>query len=127
MIRHELPSGAELEITPLDFGEAFAVFQQVAKIIGLLEVDLSGIDIGKDFLAQDIVKFKRPLAQVLSNAELEKAGKQCLKKCTYNGLKVTDATWNDLEARKDYLFALFFALKENCGPFLEGAFSGSKG
>ena len=126
-MEYELPSGSKLDVTPLDFGEAFAVFQQVAKIIGLLELDLAGIDIGKDFLAQDLVKFKRPLAQVLSNHELEKAGKQCLKKCTYNGLKVTDSTWNDIVARKDYLFAMFFALKDNCGPFLEGAFSGSKG
>ena len=126
-MEYELPSGSKLDVTPLDFGEAFAVFQQVAKIIGLLELDLAGIDIGKDFLAQDLVKFKRPLAQVLSNHELEKAGKQCLKKCTYNELKVTDSTWNDIDARKDYLFAMFFALKDNCGPFLEGAFSGSKG
>ena len=126
-MEYELPSGSKLDVTPLDFGEAFAVFQQVAKIIGLLELDLAAIGIGKDFLAQDLVKFKRPLAQVLSNHELEKAGKQCLKKCTYNGLKVTDSTWNDIEARKDYLFAMFFALKDNCGPFLEGAFSGSKG
>lgn len=126
-MEYELPSGAKLDVTPLDFGEAFAVFQQLAKIIGLIEVDLAGIDLGKDFLAQDLVKFKRPLAQLLSNHELDKAGRQCLKKCTYNGLKVTDATWNDVEARKDYLFAVFFALKENCGPFLEGAFSGSKG
>ena len=125
-MEYELPSGSKLDVTPLDFGEAFAVFQQVAKIIGLLELDLAGIDVGKDFLAQDLVKFKRPLAQVLSNHELEKAGKQCLKKCTYNGLKVTDSTWNDIDARKDYLFAMFFALKDNCGPFLEGAFSGSK-
>lgn len=125
-MEYELPSGLKLDVTPLDFGEAFAVFQQVAKIIGLIEVDLAGIDLGKDFLAQDLVKFKRPLAQLLSNQELDKVGRQCLKKCTYDGVKITDSTWNSLEARKDYLFAVFFALKENCGPFLEGAFSGSR-
>jgi hypothetical protein len=90
-------------------------------------VDLQGIDFGKEFLAQDLVKFKRPLTQILANHELEKAGKQCLKKCTYDGLKIDDRTWNSIEARKDYLFALFFSLKENCGPFLDGAFSNSKG
>jgi hypothetical protein len=126
MSEYDLPSGAKLHVTPLDFSEAFAVFQQVAKIIGLIEVDLQGIELGKDFMAQDLMKFKRPLTQLLSNSDIEKAGKQCLKKCTYDGLKIDDRTWNAVEARKDYLFAIFFALKENCSPFLAGVLSDSK-
>jgi hypothetical protein len=125
-MENKLPSGAVLEVTPLDCGDAYAIFQQVMKVIGLLDIDLSKLDMTKDFKAQDIIEFKRPLAQLLSNSELEKAAKKCLTKCTYDGMKVTEATWNPLNARQDYLFAMFFALKENCSPFLDGVFSDSK-
>ena len=122
----QLPSGAMLEVTPLDCGDSYAIFQQVMKVIGLLDIDLSKLDMTKDFRAQDVLEFKRPLAQLLSNAELEKAAKKCLTRCTYEGLKVTEATWNPLVARQDFLFAMFYDLKENCSPFLDGVFSDLK-
>jgi hypothetical protein len=123
-MEHKLPSGVMLDITLLDYEKAFAVFQTTVRQIGILDVDLSKIDLEK-FAALDVMEFKRPLTQILSNSDLVKAGNQCLEKCTYDGIKVTTKTWESPEARKDYLFAIFYALKENCYPFVEGVFSGS--
>ena len=123
-MEQKLPSGAILDITVLDFEKAFAVFQVVSRQIGLLDFDAAKIDF-QNFKATDLLEFKKPLTQALSNSDFSKVGNQCLEKCTYNGLKVTAQTWNDLKARNDYLFAVFYALKENCYPYIEGAFSDS--
>lgn len=120
----KLPSGATLDITVLDYEKAFEVFQITMRQLGLIDIDLSKMDFA-NFAAADIMEFKRPLAQILSNADLVKMGNKCLEKCTYDGIKVTTKTWEAPEARKDYLFALFYALKENCYPFVEGVFSSS--
>lgn len=123
-MEHKLPSGAVLDVTILDFEKAFEIFQIVSRQIGLLDLDLSKID-GKSFALTDIMEFKRPLSQVLASPELVKVGNKCLEKCTYDGIKVTTKTWEDVKARGDYLFAMFFALQENVAPFIEGVFSSS--
>jgi len=91
-------------------------------------VDLKGLDVDKwkSISDIDISAIKRPLSQVLSNAEIRKAGDKCLVKCIYNGQRVTAKTWEPIEARKDYLYAMFHALKDNVAPFFEGAFSSLK-
>ena len=122
----KLPSGATLDITLLDYEKAFDVFQIVARQLGLIDVDFSKIDFEK-FQLMDVMEFKRPLTQILSNPDLVKVGNQCLVKCTYDGIKITAKTWEPPEARKDYVFAIFYALKENCYPFVEGVFSSSAG
>lgn len=124
----KLPSGAELEITLLDFEPAFEVSQVVSRFIGLLDVDLKamGLENAKSLADLDLDAIKRPLSQILSNQELRKAGDKCLTKCIYNGLKITPKTWEPAEARQDYLFAVFHALKANIAPFFEGAFSSLK-
>jgi hypothetical protein len=128
MTSYKLPSGAELEVTPLDFEPAFEISQVVTRFIGLLDVDLTGMDPKQwNSIADiDLAAIKRPLSQVLSNSDLRKAGDKCLVKCTYNGQKVTTKTWEPVEARQDYLYAIFFAMKENVMPFFEGAFSSLK-
>ncbi len=123
-MEHKLPSGAILDVTVLDYEKAFGIFQTVSRQIGLIDVDFGKIDFEK-FNTMDVMEFKRPLTQLLSNSDLVKVGNQCLEKCTYDNVKISKATWESIEARKDYLFALFYALKENCAPFLEGVFSGS--
>jgi hypothetical protein len=127
-MKYELPSGADFEVTVLDFEPAFEISQTVSRFIGLLEVDLKGLDVDKwkGISDIDIAAIKRPLSQVLSNAEIRKAGDKCLVKCTYNGQRVTAKTWEPIEARKDYLYAMFHALKDNVTPFFEGAFSSLK-
>jgi hypothetical protein len=124
-MKYTLPSGAEFEVTLLDFEPAFDISQTVSRFVGLLEVDLKALEIEKwkSFSDIEVDAIKRPLSQILSNAELRKAGDRCLVKCTYNGQKVTTKTWEPAEARQDYLIAMFYALKENVAPFFVGAFS----
>ena len=124
----KLPSGAQLSITLLDFEQAFEISQTVTRFIGLLELDIKSLNIEqwKSFSDIDFNAIKRPLSQVLSNGDLVKAGNKCLNKCTYNGKRITDQTWQDIEARKDYLYAIFYGLKENVYPFFAGVFSSLK-
>jgi len=127
-MEYKLPSGAVLDVTPLDFEPAFEVSQTITRLIGLLDVDLKSLDTEKWGSVADIEldAIKRPFSQILSNRELVKDANKCLAKCTYNGIRVSEKTWQPAEARKDYLYACFYALKENVFPFFEGVFSSSK-
>ncbi len=118
----KLPSGKELSVTPLDWEDAWAISQRVIAVVEKLEVDLKGID-WKDIKSQDILNFKGPICNVLSSKEVFEASKECFKKCTYDGLRIDNVTFNDPKARGDMLVACFHALKENCAPFFGGLLS----
>lgn len=127
-MKYILPSGAELEVTLLDFEPAFEISQAVTRFVGLLDVDLKSLEVEKWKTVSDIDvnAIKRPLSQILSNSDLTKAANKCLVKCTYNNQRISEKTWNAPEARKDYFHAMFYALKDNIYPFFEGVFSSSK-
>lgn len=127
-MKYKLPSGAELEVTLLDFEPAFEISQTVTKFLGLLDVDLKALEVEKwkSINDIDVNAIKRPLAQILSNSDLTKAANKCLAKCLYNNVRINEKTWNAPEARKDYYHAMFYALKDNIYPFFEGVFSSSQ-
>lgn len=117
-----LPSGAKLEITLLPYEEAWHVAQRVAKVLEGLKLDDVQIDM-KKFLVSDISKFQGPILHLLASRELVDAAKVCFKRCTYNDLKIDAATFNDADARQDFLPAVFHVLKENIAPFFKGLIS----
>jgi hypothetical protein len=127
-MKYTLPSGAELEVTLLDFEPAFEISQIVTKFVGLLDIDLKSLEVEKwtSISDVDVNAIKRPLSQILSNSDLVKAANKCLVKCLYNNIRISDKTWNEPSARKDYYHAMFYALKDNIFPFFEGVFSSSK-
>lgn len=43
----------------------------------------------------------------------------CLKRCTYNGQKITDDIFEDADARRDYYQIVTACLEENMRPFFE--------
>ena len=114
-----LPSGALLDITLLPYEEAWHVSQQIAKVIEPIKLDIKGIDLAR-IGAEDIMRFQGPLMQVLASKDVITAAKICFKRCTYNGLKIDDMTFNPAEARKDYLFVVVHVLRENIAPFFAG-------
>ena len=46
-MKYTLPSGAELEVTLLDFEPAFEISQIVTKFVGLLDIDLKSLEVEK--------------------------------------------------------------------------------
>jgi hypothetical protein len=121
----KLPSGAELVVTPLDWEDAWDISQRVLAVIEKLELDLKGIN-WTDIQSQDVLNFKGPICQILSSKVVFDAAKDCFKKCTYAGMRIDNATFNDSKARGDMLIACFHALKENCAPFFGSLLSGLK-
>lgn len=126
--KHLLPSGVELDVTPLPYEEAWGVAQKVVGVIKSLNLDLSKINLDmNDISAEDILTFKDPICQVLSSPVLFDSVKQCFSRCTYNGVKIDSRTFESKQSRGDYLVAAFFALKENASPFFASLGSFFKG
>lgn len=124
-IKSTLPSGSKLEITPLPYLKAWGVSQIVLKEIekiGLDTKELKSIDF-KNLMAVDALNFKNPLCSVLSSDPILEAAKTCMERCTYNGLKIDDDTFERIEARQDFLPVVFSVLKENISPFFANLFS----
>jgi hypothetical protein len=116
-----LPSGAILDITPLPYEEAW---EDVAQII-LKEFE--GIDLGflkmgnseefAEFLKKDINVLKTPACRILASKSILGAAKKCFVRCTYNGKRIDNMTFESKDARGDFLTAAFQALRENVSPF----------
>jgi hypothetical protein len=122
MIKHTLPSGAVFDVTPLAYGRAWGVTQALLKVAEKLEIDVAGMDF-KALAATDVLKFKGPLCTLLASEVMQAAAETCLERCTYNGVKITDQTFETDAGRGDYLIAAFYALKENVSPFFRAAIS----
>lgn len=104
-----LPSGAELKITPAPFKEAKALFQAFLDEAKNLSIAPSQVEI-----------YKSIFCLAFSSPRIEKAQWECLKRCTYNDLKITEDTFEPLEAREDYLKVLTEVVKVNVSPFVKG-------
>jgi hypothetical protein len=115
-MRQELPSGAYLDVTPLSYAQAWEVAQTVIKVVEKVQLDLRGIDF-ESLLATDIIAFKGPLCAILGSPEMNNAVKLCFNRCSYNQVRIDDKTFEPVDARGDYLFAAFYALRENVYPF----------
>jgi hypothetical protein len=122
MIKHTLPSGAELEITPLPWEEAWGISRICAKIVETFKLDLKGIDF-KAIGAMDVMQLQGPICTVIASKEVIEAAKTCFKRCTYNGLKIDAMTFESQEARGDFIPCVALTIKENIAPFFGGLLS----
>lgn len=110
-----LPSGAILKIGLASFAAAKSLFQAVSeeakelKISAETEIDVS---LMKDMFCVGI-----------SSKKIEAALWECMKKSTYNGLKITEETFEPEEARQDYLTVILEVAKENLAPFTKSLFA----
>lgn len=129
MIKYDLPSGAVLDITLLPYGEAWDIAAAVIKEVQSIDIKLSGdVDFSneeamKKFFLDNVNDFKGPICAILSSKKVLESAHSCFRKCTYNNQKINGQTFESKEGRKDFLYACFYALKENIYPFLEGLLS----
>lgn len=116
-MKYDLPSGAVFDVTIMPYEKAWALSQTAIKLLGEMKVDIPvGIDMTA-FLKEDVLALKGPICAVLSSPVLMPAVKEAWGRCSYNGLKIDPMTFNAPEARGDFLYCAFYALKENIAPF----------
>jgi hypothetical protein len=105
-------SGAKIVINPAPFKDAKNLKNAIES-----ESARSGVDIS------NLKNFGSLILLVDSSVAFNMAIAPCLLRCTRNDQKITDETFDAIEARQDYYEILVACVKENVGPLLDGLFS----
>lgn len=107
----KLPSGAELRITLAPFAASKALYQAVLEEVKFLQLTSS--------TEVDFSLLKDLICVGFSSRKIEQALEECMKRCLYNGMKITADTFENEDARQDYLQVCFEVGKANIEPFLK--------
>jgi hypothetical protein len=110
-----LPSGAELKIDVAPFAVAKALYQSILEEMKAVQIDPEQ--------EVDVNLFKDLFCVSFSSKKIELALKECMKRAIYNGARITDETWEPVEARDDYLKVCFEVAKENIAPFVKSLYA----
>lgn len=122
MVKHKLPSGAQFEIHALSFEKAWEITQIVLKEFESVKLDLKSTDF-KELMGMDVFALKGPICGILSSQTMVAAAKKCFAHCLYNNARIDENTFDSSEARGDFIFCCFYALKENVYPFFASLIS----
>lgn len=114
MQTHKLPSGAELRFNLAPFKNGRSLYQSILREVKTIRLD------DNDELSMDM--FKDLFCVVLASEEIEKNLFVCMEKALYDGIKITDDTFEPEEARQDYLECLMIVAWENILPFGKALF-----
>lgn len=119
MRKIDVESGAEVVIREAPFRDAIALKNAIASEAGNSGLDVSNIS-GDTDMSELIAPLLKAVLSVDSSERVYDALFSCLKRCSYNGEKITEATFEPKEARADYYVIAFECAKENLSPFFEG-------
>lgn len=115
MQEYKLPSGAKLRITLAPFKEGKELYQAILKEFKSLKVS------EKDQI--DVNMFKDIFCTLLSSNEIESAILKCAERCLYDNSKINDETFEDENARQDYIETLYLIAEANIRPFVKALFA----
>lgn len=104
-----LPSGAKLHISLSPFAVSKALYQAVLEEAKLLKLDTDA-DV-------DINLFKDLFCSGFSSKKIEVCLEACMRKATYNGIRITADTFEPEEARQDYMQVCWEVAYANLLPF----------
>lgn len=108
-------SGKEIVINP-------APWKDAKELKRAIEAAAATVKIPTKISADDISGLLNIALLVDSSKEVESALWPCLIRCTRNNMKITEETFDDTEARKDYYEIIAACVKENFGPFAADLF-----
>lgn len=108
-----------LELHMASFSDGTKLFKTIVNEVKLVDVDLSGLDVG-GLAGKDINSIKNLIFQLLGSDAVEAAFFQCAGKCLHNGQKITRATFDTPDTRGDYLPTAWEVIKFNIAPFFSG-------
>ena len=111
----ELSSGAKVEITLAEFEVSKALYQAVLEETQSVEMS-GGVELDFNF-GKDV------LCLLLSSKKVERCLWECMKRATYNGLKIDKDTFEPEAARGDYLEVCYEVAKANILPFVKNLFA----
>lgn len=106
----QLPSGAELVILDTPFRVSNALYKVVLKESANMEITSKA-----DLLGIFRVVFLNGMCSDLIQVRIW----ECLKHCTYNGVKITEDTFEPVSAREDYPLVCMEVAHSNVAPFLK--------
>lgn len=104
-----------MEITLAPFADAKALYQAVLEEAKNLKVDAQ-TDI-------DVNLIKDLFCVGLSSKKIEAALAVCMKRATYNSLRITDEVFEPEEARNDYFVVCLEVAKRNLAPFTKDLYA----
>ncbi|MGH9864499.1 MAG: phage tail assembly chaperone [Candidatus Acidiferrales bacterium] len=105
------PSGAKVKIGMAPFADAMALKNAVARELAASGVKADAID--------DLSGLLPALLAIDCSPAVYAAIFKCLVRCSYNGQKITENTFEDAEARGDYYDIIIACAKENLSPFFK--------
>jgi hypothetical protein len=104
-----LSSGAKLHITLSPFATSKTLYQAVLEEIKELKLDANA--------EVDVNLFKDFFCAGFSSKRIEAALNECMKRVTYNGVKITEDTFEPVDAREDYMTVCLEVALHNILPF----------
>lgn len=110
----KLPSNAELNITMASFTEARDLYQAILNEAKVLKIS-------KNQEVEDLVKDL--LCSGFSSKNIEEKLWVCMRRATYNKAKITEDTFEPVEARGDYLVVCMEVARFNVFPFMKSLFA----
>lgn len=111
----KLPSGALLKITMSPFAVSRALYQAL-----LEEAKGLNLDPGAQV---DVNLFKDLFCTALSSKKIESCLWECMKRATYNDLKITEDVFEPEAARDDYLSVCLEVARCNVLPFTKSLYA----
>ena len=111
-----LPSGKVLEISLASFSEANALNKAVAS-------ELKGLKIDRDLDLEDPNFIKDAVCTAIASDKIMGCLDACIKRCTYDGIKIDKDTFEPEENRQDYFIVYKEVLIETIRPFLKSLLS----
>jgi hypothetical protein len=110
----KLISGAELKITLAPFVDSKNLYQVFLEEVKDVKIT-SDMEIGPGLL-------KDMICTLMSSKKFELVLNQCMKRATYNSLKIDENTFEPVDARQDYFEVCFYVAKENLLPFTKSLY-----
>ncbi len=110
----ELPSGATLKVSPSTFANSKALYQAMLSELHEVKVDLA-----PNFA--DLIK--EVFCRGFSSQRIESALWKCFPSCLYGLSKITEETFEPVEARGDYMKVCMEVARENVDPFFKSLYA----
>lgn len=119
-----LLSGAELTLQAPPFGVASKLFKTVARELLAVKIDITvNPSKLKDLLEREapMNDLKNVLCGLAGSDAVEAALWECMRRCSYNGVAIEPTkTFEDEQAREDYLAAAWEVMRFSLLPFFKG-------
>jgi hypothetical protein len=111
MEEKNLPSGAVLRVTLAPFADSKRLYQAV-----LEELRAMNLSADKD-IEQELIKDLFLLG--FSSKKIDAALAVCLSRSLYNGVRISDETFESEKAREDYMHVCWEVAYANLRPFMK--------